>query len=218
MNFEYVVFDLDGTLTDSGPGITKSVQYALRKFGVDEPDLAKLRVFVGPPLFESFMKYYGFPENQCDALVEAYREYYNVKGMFENSVYPGIPELLNKLNGAGKKCCIATTKPDKPAKHVLEHFDLIRYFSHVSCGGDSLQGGNKTVVLERLFRECGEENKKNAVMIGDRSHDIVGAKNNGLYSVGVLYGYGTETELKAAEADRIVETVSGLSDFLTEEK
>jgi phosphoglycolate phosphatase len=215
MTFDNILFDLDGTLTDSAHGITMSVQHALRKFGIDVPDLNALKVFVGPPLEESFEKYYGFGSDVYPQLLAAFREYYIGGGMLDNAVYPGITELLQALNGAGKNCYVATTKPEQPTRLILEHFGLAGYFRDVACGcDDSGKGGDKAKIIARILERNNITDRKSVVMIGDRSHDGVGAGRNGVFFCGVLYGYGSEEELKNAGAGYIAESTAGLADFL----
>jgi len=218
MHFKNILFDLDGTLTDSGPGITKSVQYALKKFGIVEPDLKKLGVFVGPPLEESFMKYYGFSHESYPAVLAAFHEYFLVNGIFDNSVYPGILQLLQELNGQGKNCFVATTKPYMPACRVLEHFHLKEYFRDIGAPQDENPlNGDKGKIIGELLRKNGICDLTETVMIGDRARDADGARQNGILFCGVLYGYGSEEEMKAAEIEYTAATVKDLYSFLTEE-
>ncbi|MBE7036865.1 MAG: HAD family hydrolase [Ruminococcaceae bacterium] len=209
---ENILFDLDGTLTDPMLGITKSVHYALRSFGIDEDSLEKLTPFIGPPLKGSFQKFYGFDEEKAEEALAKYREYFSVTGMFENKVYDGIPALLEGLKYRGKKVILATSKPEIYARQILEHFDLLRYFDFI--GGSLLDG--RRVEKSDVIQYVLEENRiqpENAVMIGDRCFDILGGQSQGLITVGVLYGYGDRKELEEAGADYITETVSELSDL-----
>ncbi|MCX7710480.1 MAG: HAD family hydrolase [Clostridia bacterium] len=194
-NYEVILFDLDGTLTDSKPGITKSVQYALNKFGIIENDLEKLEHFVGPPLKDSFMHSYGFSEEKALTAVRYYREYFAEKGMFDNSVYPGIENLLKVLKEKGKRIAVATSKPTVYSISILEHFGLYGYFDMVV--GSNLDGTRtaKSEVIDCALLEYRAYNKSQVVMVGDRMHDILGAKENGIDSVAVFYGYGTEKEI-----------------------
>lgn len=201
----YVLFDLDGTLTDPYEGITNSVIYALGKFGINENDRTKLKSFIGPPLYKSFMVNYGFDENTALKAVDYYREYFATDGIFENSVYGGIEEMLSELKGDGKKLIVATSKPQVFAEKILEHFNLAGYFVFVS--GASLDNSRieKSDIIAYAIKTLNIE-PSCAVMVGDRKHDIIGAKQNGLISVGVLYGYGDREELKSAGADFIAAT------------
>lgn len=210
---QYLLFDLDGTLTDPMVGITSSVQYALEKFGIHVRYLKELIPFIGPPLAESFQKFYGFSKEDAEKAIQYYREYYAPKGIFENEVYEGIPEMLAHLTEAGFTLLVATSKPTVFARKVLKHFGMEDYFSFV--GGSELDGSRtkKAEVISYILKTCGIEAKE-AIMIGDRRHDIEGGKACGLESVGVLYGYGTEQELTEAGADYIIRTVAELEDYL----
>ena len=210
---QYLLFDLGGTLTDPMVGITSSVQYALEKFGIHVRYLKELIPFIGPPLAESFQKFYGFSKEDAEKAIQYYREYYAPKGIFENEVYEGIPEMLAHLTEAGFTLLVATSKPTVFARKVLKHFGMEDYFSFV--GGSELDGSRtkKAEVISYILKTCGIEAKE-AIMIGDRRHDIEGGKACGLESVGVLYGYGTEQELTEAGADHIIRTVAELEDYL----
>lgn len=204
--YKYYLFDLDGTITDSEMGITNSVKHALRKYGIEETDQAKLRKFVGPPLADSFMKYYGFTKEQATKSIDYYREYYTNGGMFENRVYEGIPELLQRLKDAGKILIVATSKPEVFAKQILEHFDLAKYFDCIAGASMDESRVNKDEVIAYALDMYGvSDHRSEMVMIGDREHDIFGAKKNDLDSIGVLFGFGDLEELQAAGADYIVE-------------
>ncbi len=208
--YETVLLDLDGTLTDPGIGITNSVMYALKKYGIEVADRAELYKFIGPPLNESFEKYFGFSHEEAMKAVEYYREYYKVKGIYENSLYDGIENLLKKLFENGKRIILATSKPEVFAKEILRHFGIEKYFSYIA--GSNLDGSRvaKADVIAYALTEAGVADKTGAVMIGDREHDIIGAKKNGLDSIGVLFGYGSRDELEAAGANFIAETVSDI--------
>ena len=210
--YELVLFDLDGTLTESGIGITRSVAYSLRKFGIEESDQAKLDRFVGPPLIDSYEKLYGFTHEQAVQAVEYYREYYAVTGIFENRVYDGVEAMLQALCSAGKTCILATSKPEHYARQILDHFGLSRFFSQVAGATMDEKRTNKADVIAHALALCGEG--CSAVMVGDRKHDILGAKANGLPSIGVLYGYGSREELETAGADYIAETAEDLLKFV----
>lgn len=217
MKKSYILFDLDGTLTDPMVGITKSVQYALKTYGIEEPDLEKLIPFIGPPLKDSFMKYYNFPEEQAREGIARYREYFTVKGIFENQVYAGIPQMLQNLKAAGKSLLVATSKPEQFAKQILEHFDLDGYFDFI--GGASMDEVRvkKGDVIAYVIDSMGIGDVSQAVMVGDREHDVLGARENGMDCVGVLFGYGGRQELEHAGAGRIVETVEELTEVLLHE-
>ncbi|MBO4478324.1 MAG: HAD family hydrolase [Lachnospiraceae bacterium] len=218
MKKQYILFDLDGTLTDPAEGITKSVQYALEKFGIIEEDLTKLQVFIGPPLMESFMDFYGFSEEQAREAVTYYREYFKPTGIFQNEVYKGIPELLKELTDAGKTLILATSKPVLFAEQILEYFDLRQYFEFIGGSDIEQKRAKKSEILQYILEECQLVDLTELVMVGDRKHDIVGAKQFGIDTVGVLYGYGSEEELTEAGADVLVESVRELGEYLLEEE
>lgn len=197
--YQYLLFDLDGTLTDPGLGITNSVMYALRKFGVDVPERSQLYPFIGPPLKDSFRSCYGFSDEKCELAVMYYREYFKKKGMFENEVYDGIHDLLTRLKASGRSLIVATSKPEVFAVDILRHFDLYKYFDFVAGATLNDVRNKKADIIRYALESCGIA-KSSAVMIGDRKHDMIGAKENGLDSIGVLYGYGTYDELKTAGA------------------
>lgn len=214
MKKTYILFDLDGTLTDPMIGITKSVQYALRFYGIEESKLNTLCPFIGPPLKDSFMKYYHFPESQAEDAIKRYREYFSVTGIFENKVYDGIEELLKELKSCGKRLLVATSKPEEFAVQILEHFGLAQYFEHVCGASMDEKRVKKGDVIAYAIETAGIEDISLAVMIGDREHDIIGAKENGMDSIGVLFGYGSRKELEDAGAHFIGESVKELRKFL----
>ena len=199
--FQSILFDLDGTLTDVAPGITNSVKYALSKFGIDETDDNKLRKFLGPPLISSFMEFYGFSKEKAQKAVEYYREYFVPHGIFENEVYSGIPKLLQKLKADGKTLIIATSKPETFAVQIAEHFEIDSYFDLIAGSNLDNTRSKKAQVIEYALETLGILDRAHAVMIGDREHDIKGAKKTGLRSIGVLYGYASPGELENAGAD-----------------
>lgn len=217
---EYFLFDLDGTLTDPKQGITTCVQYALKSFGIDEPDLDKLEPFIGPPLKDSFMQFYGFDEEKAEAAVEKYRERFKDVGLYENAIYVGIDEMLLTLKQNGMHLAVASSKPTVYVERILEHFKIKQYFEVIV--GSELDGTrvNKDEVvqeaLNRLFKGRVIEKDK-VYMIGDRKFDVEGAKAQGIESVGVSYGYGSLEELKEAQADYIVRSVAELEKFLFRE-
>lgn len=207
-----VLFDLDGTLTDPMLGITRSVQYALKKFGIIEEDLWNLTKFIGPPLVDSFKRFYGFSKDQALEAVLFYREYFAPVGKFENKVYEGIEQMLKELKEHGLTLAVATSKPEVFATDILEHFELSRYFDYI--GGALLNGRTDKAEVISYVLEHVDSQKEEIVMVGDREHDVLGAKKNGLFCVGVLYGYGNETELSNAGAGHIVKTVEELKEYL----
>lgn len=204
--YQHLLFDLDGTLTDPGIGITNSVIYALYRFDIEVSDRSALHKFIGPPLKDSFKKYYGFSDEQSDLAIQYYREYFKKQGMFENEVYDGIHNLLIKLKTKGKSLIVATSKPEDFAVEILRHFDLYDYFDFVAGATMNDVRNKKADIIRYALENCHMSDKSSAVMIGDREHDIIGAKENGLDSIGVLFGYGTYDELKNAGATFIAET------------
>ena len=216
MKLKKVFFDLDGTLTDSMPGITKGVQYALKHYGIQVDDLNVLKPFVGPPLSDSFKEYYNFSEKDAEDAIYVFREYYDVEGWKDNAPFAGVEEMLKSLKDAGLELYVATSKPEVTAKRVLEYFHLTNYFKFI--GGASLDEKrvNKDDVIRHVLEEngIGEEEKKSVIMVGDRKHDVEGAKKTGLSVVGVLYGYGSREELQDAGADYLCETSREVAELL----
>ena len=213
MKYTHLFFDLDGTLTESGPGIMNCVKYALEKFGINESDTEKLKRFIGPPLVNSFMDFYNFSESDAREAMRIYRERFGTIGIFENAVYSGIPETLQKLSEEGKKLYVATSKPEIYVPKILEHFGLAKYFSDAVGSDIEETRSNKALVIKYVIEKNGleEEAKANKiVMIGDRKHDIIGAKKNSLESIGCLWGYGSRKELSEHGATRIIERVEDL--------
>lgn len=202
-----ILFDLDGTLTDPGEGITNSVAYALKQFNIEVSDKKELYKFIGPPLKDSFAKYYSMNDEECDRAVAEYRVYFKERGMFENMVYNGVKEVLQKLKECGKKLVIATSKPEEFAIQILKHFDLFDFFDYV-CGA-TMDGriSAKADVVRYALEKSEISDKAKAIMVGDRMHDVIGAKENGISSVGVTYGYGSFDELQNAGADFIVDKI-----------
>ena len=212
--YNTILFDLDGTLTDPGIGITNSVAYALKKHGIEVTDRTKLYPFIGPPLLDSFQRFYGFSEEQSEQAVADYREYFREKGLFENEVYSGVEELLQHLKESGKRLIIATSKPEEFAVRILEHFGLAKYFDHIVGATMDSSRSKKGDVIAYALEVCGITDKTDVVMVGDREHDVLGAKENGLDSVGVLYGYGSCEELEKAGATCVAETVEDILRFV----
>ena len=212
--YDIILFDLDGTLTDSSEGITKSVQYALRFFSIDEPNLEKLRCFIGPPMITAFMEYYGFSREKAEQAREKYRERYEVKGIFENKMYEGMDVLLGDLKAAGNTLAVATSKPQKYAEIVLDYFGLSQYFDLIV--GAEMHGsiGEKQEIIANAIKLIGEDKKSSMLMVGDRKMDIYGAAVNSIKSVGVRYGFSVGSELEDAGADYVVPTVAALRELL----
>ncbi len=209
-----ILFDLDGTLTDSKYGIIRCVKYALESVGIHETDNSKLMPFIGPPLIDVFQEVYGFKKDEAAKLVEKYRERFSEKGIYENSLYPGIKELLSELKRNGKILVLATSKPIVFATRIVEHFDIAKYFDLLS--GAELDGRNnyKSEVIESAIERLSLENREDVVMVGDRRQDIEGAKACKIQSIGVKYGYAGPDELESAGADIIVQTIDDLKNIL----
>ncbi len=214
-SYEHIFFDLDGTLTDPWQGITRSVSKGLEACGIAPPPQRELLAFIGPPLSDSFYKYFGLEGEENDKAIRGYRAYFSVHGLFENELYEGIPEMLKKLTDCGKKVYIATSKPEVYAKRIAEHFDIAKYFTDIA--GATLDGSiiKKADVISLLFERHKLSQSDSILMVGDREHDIIGAKLNSLPSCGVLYGYGSRDELENSGADYIVGTVAELNELLS---
>ena len=210
-----ILFDLDGTLTDPKEGITKCVQYALKHFGIDA-DLSELLCFIGPPLIDSFRQFYKFDDETAKIAVEKYRERFKDIGIFENGVYDGIHDMLKTCKNMGYRIGLATSKPEVFARRILDKYLLTEYFDEIT--GSTMDGSinTKTAVIQEAFSRMGidDEIKSQVIMIGDREHDIIGAKNCGIESVGVYFGYAEDGELEAAGAEYIVDTVAQLKELL----
>ncbi len=213
-NKNHILFDLDGTLTDPGEGIINSLQHSLKHFGIEgKPET--LRKFIGPPLIDSFRDFYGFDKEKALTAIKYYRRHFHDKGVLENYAYPGIDELLQALTERGKKLAVATTKPTVYALQVLEHFELLTYFSEELVIGSFLDGrrtDKAELIQTALSLLDGDLNS--TVMVGDRKFDILGAKKAGITAVGVTYGYGDREELEKAGADVIADSVQDLSQLL----
>jgi len=213
-NKEYILFDLDGTLTDSAPGITNCVKYSLEKMGKEIPSFNILKKFIGPPLVDSFMEYIGMSREEALMAVENYRERYRDIGIFENDVYEGVEDLLGTLKSKGKTIILATCKPKVFADRILKHFGLLKYFDFTV--GAYLDGrlGYKEEVIEEIIKIGKIKDKSKMVMIGDRHHDIEGAKAHGIHSIGVSYGFAEDGELQKAGADFIVNSTYEILNIL----
>ena len=211
MSYGICLFDLDGTLTDPGLGITKAFQYALARFGIEvKPD--DLVRFIGPPIRESLRSIYGFSDADVEKAVAVYREYYGETGLYENTIYPDIIKILEKLRAEGKSLAVATSKATLYACKVLEHFGIDGYFSFVS--GDNMDGsltvGGKGGVIRAALDALDEARAGRPVMIGDRMYDIAGARKAGIDSIGVTWGYGSRDELIAEGATWIADSADEL--------
>ena len=212
-NKSFVLFDLDGTLTDPQEGITNSIKYALSHYGIEANDYSVLLSFIGPPLVDSFCEHYGFSEEKAFEAVLKYREYFiGKKGIFENKVFDGVYELLQSLNEAGKKCILVTSKPETQAVEILKHFDLKKYFYDVCGASFDEKLSKKTDILKFAVGKNNIDTGK-AVMVGDRKFDIEAAKCIKMSSVGVSFGFGSREELENAGADIIADSVEELKNI-----
>lgn len=214
MRYSTILFDLDGTLTDPAEGIVNSILYALEKMGIEETDREKLLPFIGPPLAESFRVYYGFSQDEATRAVTYYREYYADKGIFENRLYPGIPEFLAALNQAGATVALATSKPEVYAEQILQHFGIASQFDFI--GGSLLNGQRvqKGEVIAYVLSALPARSENSVLMVGDRKHDVIGARENGLPCAGVLFGYGGREELTEAGAVYLADSVHALWNWM----
>lgn len=225
--YTHILFDLDGTLSDPKAGITGCVQYALKALGIEEPDADKLEPFIGPPLKDSFREFYGLDEEQADFAVQKYRERFKEQGIFENTLYPGMKELLKRLKEAGCVLAVASSKPEVFVNRILQFFDIGDYFKVVVGSElDGTRSRKEEVVaeaLKRLFTDekIADENipyksipYESIAMVGDRKFDVSGALEFGLHPIGAAYGYAGEGELEAAGAEYIAQSVEDLGIFL----
>ncbi len=212
--YDTVLFDLDGTLTDPGLGITNSVAYALSKWGIKVNDRAELYKFIGPPLLDAFSEYYGFSESDSELALKYYREYFSDKGLFENEVYEGVPEMLAELKRKGKRLIVATSKPEVFAKKILEHFFLDGYFDFIAGATMDSSRSKKSDVIKYALKSCSIVDVSRVIMIGDREHDVLGAACFGIDSIGVLFGYGSREELQKAGATYIAEKVEDIANLI----
>ena len=212
--YQTILFDLDGTLTNPALGITNSLAYALEKFNIEVTDKKELYRFIGPPLQDSFENFYHFSKEDSLKAVDFYRDYFRHKGLYENEVYQGIPDLLERLKAQGKKRLVATSKPEEFAIQILKHFKLFDYFDFVI--GASMDGSRclKGDVIAHALTTAQIADPSATIMIGDREHDIIGAKKNGLDAIGVLYGFGSQEELEKAGAKDMAKTVADLRKIL----
>lgn len=215
-NFDLILFDVDGTLTDSGEGITKSVQYTLEHYGIEEPDLDNLRKFIGPPLIDSFMKYYGFSKEEAIEARRIFNVRYQPIGWMENHPYPGITEVLEALQKDGKLLGVATSKPEDVADKVLTYFDLKKYFKIICAAPNNGLNAEKPGRIRAAMEEAkalGCE-VKNPIMVGDTRFDVLGAHECGIPCVGVSWGFATEGEFEACDTDYVADTMKELLEIL----
>ncbi|MCD8052583.1 MAG: HAD hydrolase-like protein [Lachnospiraceae bacterium] len=216
--YHYFLFDLDGTLTEPEEGITKSVQYALEHFGIHEEDRTNLRRFIGPPLADSFQDFYGFDREKAMRARAKYQERYNVKGLYENAVIPGIPELLAGLRERGAVIALATSKPEPMARKILDQYGLTVWFDEIVGSCPDGERAAKVEAIAEVFRRMGlgEEDKARALMIGDRRHDVWGAQAFGIDSLGAYVGYADPGELETAGATWIAASMEEMTQLLWE--
>lgn len=214
MKYDYVFFDLDGTLTDSGEGIINSFKYTFKHYGMEEPSREVLRTFIGPSLYMTFEGYFGFSHEKAVEAIAVYRTYLNEKGLYENKVYPGVMEILKYLHEQGIKIAMATSKPECQSIKVAEYFGFTEYFDKI-CGAE-LDGSrsDKADIIQYAIDSLGVKDKSKILMVGDRKFDILGAKKIGVDSCGILHGYGTREELQEAGADFIINTPEELKAIL----
>ena len=206
-----ILFDLDGTLTDSGEGIMNCAELALRHFGLPVPDRQTMRVFVGPPLDQTFIKF-GVPADKTDEAIAVYRSRYLTVGLFENAPYPGIEELLKKLQDNGHRLFVATSKPEATSIRIMEKFDLVKYFEQI-CGA-TYDGSisTKEEVIAHLLGRVGDPGQ--CLMVGDTTFDVIGAKAHGIETIGVSWGYGKVADMEKAGAKAIAYSMDELYDLL----
>ena len=212
---DLILFDLDGTLTDSGPGILNCLEYALQDQGIPIPEREEMRKLLGPPLVVTFCDVFGMNEEQASQAIDKYRERYHDVGLFENSVYEGVPELLAELQGAGLRLATATSKPEYSATRILQHFELDQYFDFIGAAAlDGSRDSKNLVIAHTLQNTNTHPTSHNIIMIGDRHHDVHGAKEHGIDTIGVLWGYGDRDELDEAGAINIAKNPVELRDLL----
>ncbi len=218
MKYKHIFFDLDGTITEPVVGITNAIIYALGKYGIGVSDRTTLYKFIGPPLRDSFMEFCGFSAEKAEEAVRYYREYYSVDGILENDIMPGMEEAICRLRNAGCHLYVATSKPEKFAKEILEHLRLSDYFDIIA--GSLMDGSRdkKELVIAYLLEQAGigdsAESIYDIVMVGDRKFDIIGARHFGMDNIGVTFGYGDREEFLACGAMKIVDTAAELADYI----
>lgn len=214
--YETVLFDLDGTLTDSGLGITNSAMYGLEQMGWPVPPREELYKFIGPPLLDTYQEQYGMTPEQAQEAVRHFRVYFADKGILENEVYDGIPEALERLRKAGKRLVLATSKPEAFARRIMAHFGLDRFVPQIAGATMDPSRSQKHQVIAYALKEF-DIDPARAVMVGDRRHDVQGAKENGLPCIGVSFGFGSREELETAGAVAVVDSPAQLAEYILEE-
>ncbi len=214
-DFEFILFDLDGTLTDSGPGILNCLEYALEDQGIPIPERDQMRTYLGPPLAVTFGEVFGMNDQQIAQAIDKYRERYHDIGLFENSVYEGVPELLAELQNAGLRMATATSKPEYSATRILQHFELDQYFEFIGAAAlDGTRDSKSLVIKHTLDNTNTNPTSHNMIMIGDRRHDVHGAREHGIDTIGVLWGYGDADELTSAGVTDLATNTENLKNLL----
>ena len=211
---QYILFDLDGTLTDPMVGITKSVQYALKKFGIEVKDHTTLASFIGPPLRDSFCEQYGMSPEDANRAITYYREYYKPVGIFENELYEGLDSMLRVLKDQQHILVLATSKPEVFAERILEYFHIKQYFAFIAGADLAETRVKKEEVIRYALEQFPVPPQRNVIMVGDRKYDIEGARQCGIPTVAVTYGYGSRDELAQAKPNKTVTTVKELEEYL----
>lgn len=213
--YDIIAFDLDGTLTNPERGLIASFVYALGKMGVDYGEKAELKRFIGPPIYEEWQRSFGFTTEESSKALIIFREYYSVYGWWDNEIYPGVKEMLERLKNAGKKIILATSKPEVFAKKILEFFDISKYFDFIGGAATDKIRDKKHEVLEYSLQSIGAlGDRSRAILVGDRIYDAEGAKMCGIDSLGVLYGHGSEQEVRSGGFTLIANTVGEIADIL----
>lgn len=211
--YKYILFDLDGTLTDPGLGITNAVMYSLEKMNIEVPARSELYKFIGPPLKESYTGFIGMSPEEAETAIKYYREYYSEKGLYENKIYPGIKELLEKLKAEGYICLVATSKPEGFTRKILEHFDILKYFDFIAA---ATMDGSRSEKADIIRYALSSMNISfGALMVGDRIHDAYGAGRCGLDCIGVTYGYGSREELINGEVKYVADTPEDIYNLIS---
>ena len=214
MKKEIILFDLDGTLLNTGEGITKCVRYALDKFGIEETDQKKLERFIGPPLADSFQREYGFSEEDAWKAVAFYRERYDDIGVWECKPYPGVKETLERLFQEGYRIGVASSKPEKFCPLLMKHFGMDRYFEVIGGAVSDGKEGSKAAVLADVLRRFGVQNKEEVVLIGDTRYDALGAKEAGIDCIGITYGFEPEIDTMRKAGAYICDTLEEVVEYL----
>ena len=215
--YEYVFFDLDGTISDSAPGIVNSVSYALQAMGAPVADRETLKQFVGPPLYDSFTEFCGFDGPAAEKAIKYFREYFREKGIKENTMYPGMEALFKTLTGAGKKLVVATSKPEPFAREIITGYGVADYFEYIAGSTLSEERTKKAEVIDYALKTLGIADPSTVVMVGDRRHDVEGAAAEHMDCIGVLYGYGSREELLSAGARHLADTPQGVAQIVLQQ-